>query len=57
MCVNLTYFIRKALDNKGESYDAVLEKSVGFNNPNNIAFLSKQMGVSAEGCTLMTGLK
>lgn len=45
------------MDNKGESYDAVLEKSVGFNNPNNIAYLSKQMGIENDQCTLMVGLK
>ncbi|XP_049822779.1 tetratricopeptide repeat protein 14 homolog isoform X3 [Aethina tumida] len=37
---------KKALEHKNESYDALLEKSVGFNNPNNIQYLAEQMDVN-----------
>ncbi|KAJ8917053.1 hypothetical protein NQ315_012972 [Exocentrus adspersus] len=47
---------RKALDHKNESYDSVLEKSVGFNNPNNIQFLSELMDINKH-TSFMTGLK
>lgn len=47
---------RKALDHKSESYEVVLEKSVGFNNPNNISYLADIMGID-EHCTLMRGLR
>lgn len=46
---------KKALEHKGESYDAVLEKSVGFNNPNNISYLSELMGINSQ-MSFMTGL-
>lgn len=36
---------RKALDTKAETFEAVLEKSVGFNNPNNINYLSGLLGL------------
>lgn len=44
------------MDNKNESYDSVLEKSVGFNNPNNISYLSTLMGINSH-CSLMQGLR
>ncbi|XP_074041206.1 uncharacterized protein isoform X2 [Leptinotarsa decemlineata] len=47
---------KKALDYKNESYDSVLEKSVGFNNPNNIQYLSELMGVNKYN-TLMNNLR
>lgn len=47
---------RKALEFKNESYENILEKSIGMNNPNNIAYLSAQMGIG-DYCTLMDGLK
>ncbi|KAJ3634116.1 hypothetical protein MTP99_011023 [Tenebrio molitor] len=47
---------KKALDHKNESYDTVLEKSIGFNNPNNISYLAGVLGIK-EHCTLMKGLK
>lgn len=47
---------RKALDYKNESYDTVLEKSVGFNNPNNIQYLSESMDVDKH-LSFMSGLK
>ncbi|XP_031344826.1 tetratricopeptide repeat protein 14-like isoform X3 [Photinus pyralis] len=46
---------KKALEHKGESYDAVLEKSVGFNNPNNISYLSELMGINSQ-MSFMSGL-
>ncbi|KAF5306630.1 hypothetical protein FQA39_LY08819 [Lamprigera yunnana] len=46
---------KKALEHKGESFEAVLEKSVGFNNPNNISYLSEVMGINSQ-LTFMTGL-
>ncbi|XP_017777148.1 PREDICTED: tetratricopeptide repeat protein 14 isoform X2 [Nicrophorus vespilloides] len=36
---------KKALEHKNETYDTVLERSVGFNNPNNISHLSTQLGI------------
>ncbi|CAG9864564.1 unnamed protein product [Phyllotreta striolata] len=47
---------KKALDYKNESYDTVLEKSVGFNNPNNIQYLSELMDVDKH-LSFMSGLK
>ncbi|XP_060536553.1 tetratricopeptide repeat protein 14 homolog isoform X2 [Cylas formicarius] len=47
---------KKSLDHKNESFDSVLEKSIGFNNPNNIQFLSEHMGVS-DHISIMNGLK
>ncbi|XP_028128031.2 tetratricopeptide repeat protein 14 homolog isoform X1 [Diabrotica virgifera virgifera] len=47
---------KKALDHKSESYDSVLEKSTGFNNPNNIQYLSEQMDVGKH-LSFITGLK
>lgn len=55
LTVSLVVFYRKALDHKGESYDTVLEKSVGFNNPNNISYLSEEMGVNCQ-LSFMNGL-
>ncbi|CAH0557876.1 unnamed protein product [Brassicogethes aeneus] len=46
---------KKALEHKNESYDTVLEKSVGFNNPNNIQYLSELMDVNNH-FSLMKGL-
>ncbi|GJQ66979.1 hypothetical protein Trydic_g7979 [Trypoxylus dichotomus] len=46
---------KKALDHKNDSYETVLEKSVGFNNPNNISYLASQMGIDKH-CSLMEGL-
>lgn len=51
-----SFTFRKALDHKNESYDTVLEKSIGFNNPNNISYLAGVLGIK-EHCTLMKGLK
>ncbi|EFA03920.2 tetratricopeptide repeat protein 14 homolog isoform X2 [Tribolium castaneum] len=47
---------KKALDHKNENYDTVLEKSIGFNNPNNISYLAGVVGIK-DHCTLMKGLK
>ncbi|XP_030758470.1 tetratricopeptide repeat protein 14 homolog isoform X2 [Sitophilus oryzae] len=47
---------KKSLDHKNESYESVLEKSVGFNNPNNIQYLADQMGIN-EHVSLMSGLR
>ncbi|XP_065162968.1 tetratricopeptide repeat protein 14 homolog isoform X3 [Atheta coriaria] len=47
---------KKALDHKNESYDVVLEKSVGYNNPNNIAHLSALLGVEKH-CSNLSALR
>ncbi|KAG5883059.1 hypothetical protein JTB14_010447 [Gonioctena quinquepunctata] len=47
---------KKALDFKNESYDNVLEKSVGFNNPNNIQYLSELMDINKH-TSLMNSLR
>lgn len=44
------------MENKNESYEQVLEKSVGFNNPNNISYLSSLMGIDNH-LSLMNGLR
>ncbi|KAJ8937685.1 hypothetical protein NQ318_017122 [Aromia moschata] len=45
----------KALDHKNENYDTVLEKSIGFNNPNNIQYLSEVMDINKH-FSFMSGL-
>ncbi|XP_050308576.1 tetratricopeptide repeat protein 14 homolog isoform X2 [Anthonomus grandis grandis] len=47
---------KKSLDHKNESFESVLEKSIGFNNPNNIQFLSGQMGID-DHFTLIEALR
>ncbi|XP_076253958.1 uncharacterized protein LOC143192473 isoform X4 [Rhynchophorus ferrugineus] len=47
---------KKSLDHKNEPYESVLEKSVGFNNPNNIQYLAEQMGIN-DHVSLMDGLR
>ncbi|XP_056648965.1 tetratricopeptide repeat protein 14 homolog isoform X1 [Diorhabda sublineata] len=47
---------KKASDYKNESYDSVLEKSIGFNNPNNIQYLSEIMGTDKH-LSFLSGLK
>ncbi|XP_022905543.1 tetratricopeptide repeat protein 14 homolog isoform X2 [Onthophagus taurus] len=47
---------KKALDHKNDNYESVLEKSVGFNNPNNISYLASQMGIDTHQ-SLMDGLR
>ncbi|XP_066255319.1 tetratricopeptide repeat protein 14 homolog [Euwallacea similis] len=37
---------KKSLDHKNETYESVLEKSIGFNNSDNIQFLANQMGIN-----------
>lgn len=48
---------RKAIDNKGQSYEALLENSTGFNNPNNIKYLSDLIGLGQENHSNMVGLR
>lgn len=45
------------MDNKGQSYEAMLENSTGFNNPNNIKYLSDLMGLGQENHSNMVGLR
>lgn len=36
---------------KGEGYEAILEKSPGFNNPNCVTYLSELLGVPSTHCS------
>ena len=52
------YFLfRKAVDNKGESYEVILENSSGLNNPNNIKYLCDLMGLGQLNYSNMVGLR
>lgn len=48
---------RKMQELKGETYDKVLEKSLGFFNPNNTNYLAIQMGLGNSNFSYMTGLR
>lgn len=48
---------RKAIDNKGQSYETIMESSSGFNNPNNIQYLSDLMGLGQTNYSNMVGLR
>ncbi|XP_068621590.1 tetratricopeptide repeat protein 14 homolog isoform X4 [Battus philenor] len=48
---------KKTLDMKGESYEAILEKSPGFNNPNCVQYLSELLGISNMHCTNFISLR
>ncbi|XP_044001317.1 uncharacterized protein DDB_G0290685-like isoform X2 [Aphidius gifuensis] len=48
---------KKAMDNKGQSYDKILESSSGFNNPNNIKYLCDLLGLGNENHSNMVGLR
>ncbi|XP_063529686.1 tetratricopeptide repeat protein 14 homolog isoform X3 [Cydia strobilella] len=48
---------KKTVDMKGESYEAILEKSPGFNNPNCIQYLSELLGISNMHCTNFASLR
>jgi len=48
---------RKMQELKGETYDKVLEKSLGFYNPNNMNYLANQMGLGNNNFSYMLGLR
>ncbi|XP_022815228.1 tetratricopeptide repeat protein 14 homolog isoform X2 [Spodoptera litura] len=48
---------KKTVDMKGESYEAILEKSPGFNNPNCVQYLSELLGISNMHCTNFPSLR
>lgn len=45
------------MDNKGQSYETIMENSTGFNNPNNIRYLSDLMGLGSTNYSNMIGLR
>ncbi|RVE54645.1 hypothetical protein evm_000766 [Chilo suppressalis] len=45
------------MDMKGESYEAILEKSPGFNNPNCVQYLSELLGIANMHCTNFASLR
>lgn len=54
-CFSLWY--RKVMDNKGQSYETLLENSTGFNNPNNIKYLCDLIGLGQDNHSNMVGLR
>ncbi|KAJ8683624.1 hypothetical protein QAD02_019416 [Eretmocerus hayati] len=48
---------KKAMDNKGQSYETIMENSSGFNNPNNIKYLNDLMGLGQMNYSNMVGLR
>ncbi|XP_053600991.1 tetratricopeptide repeat protein 14 homolog [Plodia interpunctella] len=48
---------KKTVDMKGESYEGILEKSPGFNNPNCVQYLSELLGISNMHCTNFASLR
>ncbi|XP_023947463.1 tetratricopeptide repeat protein 14 isoform X2 [Bicyclus anynana] len=48
---------KKTMEMKGESYEAILEKSPGFNNPNCVQYLSELLGISNMHCTNFASLR
>ncbi|CAH2234881.1 tetratricopeptide repeat protein 14 homolog isoform X2 [Pararge aegeria] len=48
---------KKTMEMKGESYEAILEKSPGFNNPNCVQYLSELLGISNMHCTNIASLR
>ncbi|XP_075992008.1 uncharacterized protein LOC142987248 isoform X5 [Anticarsia gemmatalis] len=48
---------KKTVDMKGESYEAILEKSPGFNNPNCVQYLSEMLGIANMHCTNFASLR
>lgn len=45
------------MDNKGQSYETLLENSTGFNNPNNIKYLCDLIGLGQDNHSNMVGLR
>jgi hypothetical protein len=45
------------MDNKGQSYETLLENSTGFNNPNNIKYLCDLVTLGQENHSNMVGLR
>ncbi|KAI5635391.1 tetratricopeptide repeat domain-containing protein [Phthorimaea operculella] len=48
---------KKTVEMKGENYEAILEKSPGFNNPNCIQYLSEILGIANMHCTNFASLR
>ncbi|XP_069698130.1 zinc finger CCCH domain-containing protein 13 isoform X1 [Periplaneta americana] len=48
---------KKMQELKGETYDKVLEKSLGFFNPNNMNYLANQMGLGNSNFSYISGLR
>ncbi|XP_030041107.1 tetratricopeptide repeat protein 14 isoform X2 [Manduca sexta] len=48
---------KKTMEMKGESYEAILEKSPGFNNPNCVQYLSELLGIANMHCTNFVSLR
>ncbi|XP_045776538.1 tetratricopeptide repeat protein 14 isoform X1 [Maniola jurtina] len=48
---------KKTMEMKGESYEAILEKSPGFNNPNCVQYLSELLGIANMHCTNFASLR
>nr|CAD7427649.1 unnamed protein product [Timema monikensis] len=48
---------KKEIEMKGETYEQVLEKSVGFFNPNNINYLANHLGLGSTNHSNMLGLR
>ncbi|CAB3231335.1 unnamed protein product [Arctia plantaginis] len=48
---------KKTMEMKGESYEAILEKSPGFNNPNCVQYLSEMLGIANMHCTNFSSLR
>ncbi|KPJ11888.1 Tetratricopeptide repeat protein 14-like [Papilio machaon] len=48
---------KKTLEMKGENYEAILEKSPGFNNPNCVQYLSELLGIANMHCTNFASLR
>ncbi|XP_046987706.1 tetratricopeptide repeat protein 14 homolog isoform X2 [Schistocerca americana] len=48
---------KKTQDMKGESYQKVLEKTLGFYNPNNINYLANLLGLGSTNYSHMTGMR
>lgn len=45
------------MDHKGQSYETIMENSAGFNNPNNIKYLSDLVGLGQQNYSNMIGLR
>ncbi|XP_041978544.1 tetratricopeptide repeat protein 14 homolog isoform X2 [Aricia agestis] len=48
---------KKTMEMKGENYEAILEKSPGFNNPNCIQYLSERLGIANMHCSNFPSLR
>ncbi|KAJ9594478.1 hypothetical protein L9F63_014090, partial [Diploptera punctata] len=48
---------KKMQELKGETYEKILEKSLGFYNPNNMNYLANQMGLGSTNVSFISGLR